>query len=126
VCLLRQFVQGDYGYRPTGIVVDFELGSINALRRRWPDAQISGCLFHLGKSIYRHIEKLPAVDARYCNDEEYKLSLKRLQALSFVEPRDVIAYFETLKRDFPDDATPVAGTLNTLRINLLSTLNATL
>jgi len=65
----------------------------------------------LGKNIYRHIEKLPAVAARYRNDQEYKLSLKRLQALAFVEPRDVIAYFETLKRDFPDDAMPLAGNL---------------
>ena len=40
---------------PTLIKTDFEQASISAARSQFPNAKISGCLFHLGQAIQRRI-----------------------------------------------------------------------
>ena len=41
---------------PTTIMIDYERACINAVRQVYPQTSLIGCLFHLCKSIYRHIQ----------------------------------------------------------------------
>jgi hypothetical protein len=43
---------------PRLIMTDFEKASINALRRHFPNVNISGCQFYLSQAINRKIQEL--------------------------------------------------------------------
>jgi hypothetical protein len=46
--ILNKLVEG---IRPTLIKTDYELAAINSLKLQYPNAKISGCLFHLAQAI---------------------------------------------------------------------------
>jgi len=49
---------------PKFIISDFEIGAVNAYRETFTSAEAGGCLFHLTQSVYRKVQKLPAVRER--------------------------------------------------------------
>lgn len=81
------------------MAVDFQLASISALQQEIPDARLSGCLFHLGQSIYRSIQKNGLFDANKTNDN-VGLSLRKLSALAFLSPGEIYDVFIALKPYF--------------------------
>ncbi len=57
---------------------------------------ISGCLFHFGQCIWRHIQDC-GLTKKYHDDNDFHLNVKKLIALAFVPLVDVIKAYELLK-----------------------------
>ena len=92
---------------PTSIMCDFEIGFQNAARLVFGDnVIIVGCLFHLGRCIYRKILQL-GLSEQYLRDDDTRLNCKMLVSLAFVPPVDVLAAFETLLDNIPADLEPL-------------------
>jgi hypothetical protein len=74
----------------------------------FPNASISGCLFHLGQSIFRKIQKL-GLTSVYHSNLTFKKFIKALIALSYVQTIYIEEKFQNLKNDinFPNLAEPV-------------------
>jgi hypothetical protein len=87
---------------PLFIKTDFEHASILALKEQLPNTNVSGCMFHLGQSINRKIQKL-GLQCLYTTDNTIKKFVKYLTALSFVQPIHVRDTFHEIRthRDFP-------------------------
>ena len=71
------------GLRPETVITDFEKGSIVAFQKNFPNARLSGCLFHLGQTIQRHIS-VNGLSMNYANDNETRKFIKLLKCLVFV------------------------------------------
>ena len=91
---------------PESIMCDFELGLHNTFRRIFGDDVIVGCLFHLGKCVYRKAQEL-GLSELYLQEEEVRVRCKMLVALAFAPVRDVVASFESLVEDIPDELIPL-------------------
>jgi hypothetical protein len=72
---------------------DFERTILNACATVFPASRAQGCLFHLGQCLWRKVQE-EQLAATYRNDENFRLQVKMMLALSFVPPADVIAAFE--------------------------------
>lgn len=83
---------------PASVMLDFEKASMNAINMLFPEAQLSGCLFHLCQSVYRKIVEL-GFKNKYNNEEIFSLKCRCLSALSFLPVSDVIDGFEQLIDD---------------------------
>ena len=82
---------------------DYEIGFHNAVRQVFGNnVVVVGCLFHLGQCVYRKVIQLGLSD-QYQQDADLRLKCKMLVSLAFIPAVDVIAAFETLAGDIPDD-----------------------
>ncbi|KAK8393523.1 hypothetical protein O3P69_006690 [Scylla paramamosain] len=63
------------------ILTDFENAAQNAFRQVHPNADIKGCLFHLGQSVQRKVAEL-GLKVDYESSVEFNMSVKSLVALS--------------------------------------------
>jgi hypothetical protein len=79
--------------RPSIILTDFELASINASRHVFSNVENKGCFFHLGQSVWRKIQSC-GLATRYGNDEQFSLMLRHLFALAFLPPEEIPAAFD--------------------------------
>ena len=43
-------------WQPQRIMMDFEKASMNAVSRRFPRVELSGCFFHLSQSVQRFLQ----------------------------------------------------------------------
>ena len=82
---------------PTSVMIDFERACINAIPNVFPQATVLGCLFHLCKSVYRHVQSL-GLQEQYLVDEEFRVNIKMIPALAFVPPDDIIPAFQALSQ----------------------------
>lgn len=82
---------------PTQIISDFEMSSILACRKVFPQAILKGCLFHFKQCIWRHIENI-SLDSAYGNDADLAHHINMLYALAFVPANEVITAFDELIR----------------------------
>ncbi len=87
---------------PTRILVDFEQAALNSFRRHFPNAEISGCYFHLTQCIVRKVGSL-GLKRRFDSDMDFKLKIKSLAALSFVPENEVQNVFDALTLAWPED-----------------------
>jgi hypothetical protein len=85
---------------PVSVMSDFEKASQNAVERAFPATAIVGCLFHLGQSLWRKVQQLNHAE-EYRNDDDFRIHVKMLLALSFVPPVDVYTLFNELVVDCP-------------------------
>ena len=92
---LRQVQRLTQGAAPTTIMIDYEIACINAIPTVYPHAIVIGCLFHLCKSVYRHVQGA-ALQQQYMIDEEFRANIRMIPALAFVPLADVHAAFEAL------------------------------
>ncbi len=81
---------------PRTIMTDFELASIKAFKRAFPNAEQRGCFFHLTQCVFRQIQQNSDAYEKYKSDPDFALQLKLLPCLAFVQVNDVIEYFEEL------------------------------
>lgn len=63
---------------PLSITVDFEMASINAMVRAFPDIEIYGCYFHFCQATYRHIQGL-GLQNWYRDSPDNSLIIKSFQ-----------------------------------------------
>jgi transposase-like protein len=75
--------------RPESIVSDFEISAINAINEVFPNAQITGCMFHLAQNLWKKIQKIHLVEC-YRENEDTRKKCKMLLALSYVAVKDVL------------------------------------
>lgn len=91
---------------PSSIMADFEKASQNACSIVFPGAEMVGCYFHLGQNLWRKIQKCN-LTTEYSEDENIRIHLKMILALSFVPVADVPMAFEDLVDDCPPQLKPV-------------------
>ena len=87
---------------PLKVLTDFELAAINAFREEFPEAELSGCYFHLSQSIVRKVGEL-GLKNQFENDQNLNVLVKSLAALSFVPIEDVNEVFARLAEQFPQN-----------------------
>ena len=77
------------------ILIDFEPGMINAIKKEFPQSANYGCFFHFCQCIYR---KLCACGLKslYDTDAEFALNIRMLSALAFLPPNRVVEGFNLL------------------------------
>lgn len=82
---------------PTSIMTDFELAAINAAHTVYPQADQSGCLFHLSKNIFSCVQD-EGLQVQYNNNQNnIATNLRMVAALAFVPEVDVVQAFNDLK-----------------------------
>lgn len=85
---------------PTDITLDFEKAAMNAFKEEFPNAEIHGCHFHFGQSVWRHVQKY-GLQTVYANDDDFAQNIKMLTALAFVPiDRVVDAFDQLMETDF--------------------------
>ena len=76
-------------------MTDLEQEIIAALNQEYHLLWQRGCLFHLSRSIYLHVQQL-GVSQHYMNDEQFWTNTRMFEAPSFVLIEDTIQSFKTL------------------------------
>ena len=62
-----------------------------------------GCLFHMGQSVWRHVQLL-GLQNKYVNDDAFRLNVNKLIALAFVPIDDVSKAYSAMIIEFDQDA----------------------
>ena len=88
--------------RPATIITDFEMAAIQAIGDTFPNASRTGCFFHLSQNIHRRIQNA-GLQERYENDANFALQCRMISALAFVPTADVVAAFEALSAELPNE-----------------------
>jgi len=87
---------------PSRILTDFEAAAMQAFERAFPNAEISGCYFHLCQSVVRKVNEC-GLKTDYETDDEIRGFVRCLPALSHVPVNDVIDAFEQLVETMPSN-----------------------
>ena len=77
---------------PTNITIDFETGMIAALNQVYPLSDIHGCLFHLSKNTFKHVQA-SGLQQLYINNHQFRENIRLLAAITFVPIPDIVAVF---------------------------------
>ena len=83
-------------FSPQRIIVDFELGFINAVQARLVTTTVLGCHFHFCKRIYKRVQDL-GLSTAYSDNYEVKKVVQLLMALAFVPPNSVMNCYRNLR-----------------------------
>ena len=94
------------GLSPSMVQIDFETGSMNAIRYAFPQAEVLGCYFHLGQSIWRKIQEQGLRNA-YINGEDMRRSIKMVMALAFLPENEVGDAFDDVSDECEEALQPV-------------------
>jgi len=78
------------------IMLDFEKAIHNACNINFPETTLVGCLFHLGQNLWRKAQEFHFATA-YRNDEDLRMRVKMILALSFMPIQDVPEDFEDFR-----------------------------
>ena len=81
---------------PDAVVIDFELAAVLALEDYFPDARITGCFFHLNKSIKKWVDSEIGRQATY--DSDFKVLMTSLVYLAFLRIEDIPSVWEALDK----------------------------
>ena len=73
--------------RGVAILLDFEIGAVNAFKEVFPQAIVKLCYFHFCKNIYKNISK--KFKKEYSDDPEFAKTSRLVACLPFV-PLDSI------------------------------------
>ena len=87
--------------KPDRILADFEKAALNAFSKKFPDANISCCYFHLTQSFNRKINEI-GLKVFYENCPDFNLALRMLPALAHVPPCHVKASFELVVEEIAE------------------------
>lgn len=79
------------------VVTDFEQALFNSIQKTFK-CKINGCLFHLGQSVYRQMQKI-GIAAAYSKDTNLKKCIKKLLNLAFLPTSDVKEVFHQISED---------------------------
>lgn len=89
---------------PSIVMSDFELVIINAAQEEFGSEKVLCCLFHLGQSVYSHVQD-EGLQRRYADQDDPSIhdAARLLVALSFLPPEDVSEQFQSLQDLIPED-----------------------
>ena len=76
-------------------MTDFEKPAMNAFQNRFRNAEISGCYFHLGQSVWRRIQN-NNLSGIYKQNPDFAIRVRKFLALAFVPPQQVHHYMQLL------------------------------
>ena len=98
----------EYDMQPVSVVTDFELASVQAFKEYFPNAIVTGCYFHLGQSVWRHVQRFGLYDS-YITNENVRTNIKSILALAFLPVDDVPDSFDELTENFTDELQPICN-----------------
>ncbi|XP_025018145.1 uncharacterized protein LOC107369738 [Tetranychus urticae] len=90
-------------WQPTKFTTDFEIATIKAINIIFPFCELKCCLFHFSQSLWRNVGKFGLVNRYKANDDNVKLSVKRISALPFLKTEDIVDAYNAIKASAPDD-----------------------
>lgn len=85
------------GMDPRSVMVDFETAFLLACKEVFPNVRVKGCYFHFCQAISRRIRE-SKLKSLYRNDSELTQAIRKICALVFVPPKDVLSCFQKLKK----------------------------
>ncbi|RVD92351.1 hypothetical protein TUBRATIS_11470 [Tubulinosema ratisbonensis] len=93
---------------PKVIKTDFELASIQALQKIYPESIISGCQFHLEQALLRKVTDF-GLKHNYQTSQVLKKFDKALLCLPYVKYNQILITFNDIRscQDFPVELTPL-------------------
>jgi hypothetical protein len=94
--MFEQIKQKTKNFKLKYLIADFEEAPIAAFKEKLPNISINYCLFHFGQILYRKIYST-GLSSIYNANDEFKIDIKKLLTLSFVEISEVTKYFEEVK-----------------------------
>ena len=104
--VMQKILELHPGLNPASVMADFEKASLNACATIFPGARLAGCFFHQGQCLWRKVQECHLAEA-YHDDENVRMYLKMLLALSFVPVEDVPDAFDELVESSPPELTPI-------------------
>lgn len=81
--------------KPTKVMIDFEMAAIQSIQKKFPEAEVKCCTFHLTKNIWKKIQQV-GFQTHYGNDVEFAVHLRMLGALAFLPANRVIEGYEAI------------------------------
>ncbi|GMH44619.1 hypothetical protein BSKO_12571 [Bryopsis sp. KO-2023] len=101
---------------PSGVMLDNEQASVQAAARVFANSHISGCLFHLGKCIWRQVQAnglqsayAQSSSAHSSVGRDFSEKVRMLAALALLPEDEIVDAFVDLKNSFPQQALPIAN-----------------
>ena len=82
-------------FAPSSFLSDFEMALINGIKKVFPTATTSGCLFHLNQNCFKKISEL-GFRKQYNTNSDFQVLVKSFPALAFLPPHRVIPAFQKL------------------------------
>lgn len=93
--ILRVLLELEPQINPTDVMTDFELAAINALKDRFPLAELHGCHFHHSQNFWRHVQAV-GLQTVYNENADFAFQLRLLMALAYVPVDSVVEAYEEL------------------------------
>ncbi|CAF0793420.1 unnamed protein product [Rotaria sordida] len=93
-------------FDPPNVMIDFECGSMKAIRNLFPTSNLYGCFFHLCQNIYRSATRF-GLKTLYGENESFAQQIRCLPALAFLSITNVIPTFDEIKAQFPVEGEPI-------------------
>ena len=84
------------------VMVDFEKGVHRQIEESFPNASVSGCLFHYKQAVRRQLGAKGCM-ALYNADRNFQTLVSMLYSLPFVPSHEVVHVFETVVQPFFED-----------------------
>lgn len=88
---------------PQFFISDFEKAVLNVVKQFFPSISNKTCLFHLGQIIWRKVQSL-GLAKLYTTDTGFRLFVRKILALAFLTPDEILQYFPRLADTAPADA----------------------
>ena len=82
ISILKEAQDRGLQLHPYKIVVDFELGLMQAVELQFPMANIQGCFYHYSQCVWSKIQNL-GLQATYRKDASFKSFVRKMTGLSF-------------------------------------------
>ncbi|XP_053202906.1 uncharacterized protein LOC128387687 [Panonychus citri] len=91
-------------FKPKTFSIDFEIAVISTIKKKYPEAQITGCMFHFAQCIRRKVGNLGLTNrCQQRDDNRYTKTIKRLQSLPLIKYQDLAEVFEIVVAEAPED-----------------------
>lgn len=68
---------------------------INAIRKKFPLAEIHGCNFHFTQNVWRHVQSA-GLQTEYATNEDFAHSIRMLTSLAYIPVENVEEAFDQL------------------------------
>ncbi len=85
-------------FQSAWVMVDFEMGIIQAIKAEFPHTVVRGCLFHFSQCCFRKIPNLGLSD-QYRRDKGFRTIVRLHMALAFLPTEQIAPTFEILQRE---------------------------